>query len=130
MSEATAGVPEANASVRTMPKLSPPSDGATSRSASPSSRHFSSSVTRPAISTPSVSSSSGSTSVSRGARDGQPGVDAGAAQRLEGAQQDRQALALLGAAEEEQLERAVGGALGRARGGEVDAVRDDPVLPP
>ena len=47
-----------------MPKLSPPRDGAQSRSASPSRRHFSSSVTRPAISTPSVSSSSGSTSSS------------------------------------------------------------------
>ena len=55
---------DANASVRTMPKLSPPSEGATSRSASPRSCHFSSSVTRPATSTPSGSSRSGSTSVS------------------------------------------------------------------
>ena len=37
-----------------------------------------------------------------GAGHGQPGVDAGAAQRLERAQQHGQALALLGAAEEEQ----------------------------
>ena len=37
-------MPEANASVSTIPKLSPPSDGAHSRSASPSSCHFSSSV--------------------------------------------------------------------------------------
>ena len=55
---------DANASVRTMPKLSPPSEGAQSRSASPSRRHFSSSVTRPATSTPSASSSSGATSSS------------------------------------------------------------------
>ena len=34
MFEATTGVPAANASVRTMPKLSPSSDGAQSRSAS------------------------------------------------------------------------------------------------
>ena len=60
--EATTGVPEANASVSTMPKLSPPSDGAHSRSASPSSCHFSASSTWPAISMPSGSSSSGSTS--------------------------------------------------------------------
>src|ERR687895_376195 len=53
MLEATTGVLDAYASVRTMPKLSPPSDGAQSTSASPSRRHFSSSVTRPAISTPS-----------------------------------------------------------------------------
>ena len=62
MSEATTGVFEANASVSTMPKLSPPSDGATSRSAWPSRRHFSSSLTRPATCTPSASISTGSTS--------------------------------------------------------------------
>ena len=62
MSEATTGVPEANASVKTIPKLSPPSDGAHSTSVAPSRRHFSSSDTRPATSTPSGSSSSGSTS--------------------------------------------------------------------
>jgi hypothetical protein len=64
MREATTGVDEANASVSTMPKLSPPSEGAQSRSASPSRRHFSSSVTRPATTTPSVSRSSGATSSS------------------------------------------------------------------
>ena len=62
MSEATTGVCDANASVSTIPKLSPPSDGAQSTSARPSRRHFSSSPTRPASVTPSVSSRSGSTS--------------------------------------------------------------------
>ena len=66
MSDATTGVPEANASVSTMPKLSPPSEGAQSRSASPSRRHFSASSTGPAIFTPSGSSSSGSTSSTAG----------------------------------------------------------------
>ena len=107
-------MPEANASVSTMPKLSPPSEGAQSRSASPSRRHFSSSDTRPATSTPSASSSSGATSSRGGAGDGQAGVDARAAQRLEGAQQHRQALALLGAADEQQLEVLVAGACGLA----------------
>ena len=64
MSEATTGVEEANASVSTIPKLSPPSEGAQRMSASPSRRHFSSSVTRPATCTPSGSSSSGATSSS------------------------------------------------------------------
>ena len=50
-----------------------------------------------------------------GAGHGQPGVHAGAAQRLEGAQQHGQALAGLGAADEQQLERAV--AAGRGRSG-------------
>ena len=66
MSDATTGVPEANASVSTIPKLSPPSDGAQSRSAWPSRRHLSASSTRPASSTPSGSSSSGSTSPGSG----------------------------------------------------------------
>ncbi len=66
MSEATTGVPDANASVSTMPKLSPPSEGAQSRSASPSRRHFSPSSTGPASSTPSGSSRSGSTSSAAG----------------------------------------------------------------
>ena len=39
MSEAITGVPDANASVSTIPKLSPASDGAQSTSASCSRRH-------------------------------------------------------------------------------------------
>jgi hypothetical protein len=66
MSDATTGVPAANASVSTMPKLSPPSEGAHSRSASCRRRHFSSSVTRPSTSTPRVSSMYGATSASVG----------------------------------------------------------------
>ena len=62
MSDATTGVPEAKASVSTMPKLSPPSEGAHSRSAWPSSSHLRASSTWPAISMPSGSSRSGSTS--------------------------------------------------------------------
>ena len=50
-----------------------------------------------------------------GAGDREAGVDAGAAQRLEGAQQHGQALAPLGAADEEDVELLVGAAaLGRA----------------
>jgi hypothetical protein len=64
MSEATTGVPDANASVSTIPKLSPPSEGAHNTSVAPISSHFCSSDTRPATSTPSGSSSSGSTSSS------------------------------------------------------------------
>ena len=63
MSEATTGVPAAKASVRTMPKLSPPSEGATSRSAEASAAAFSVSETLPSTVTPCVPSSmSGSTS--------------------------------------------------------------------
>ena len=62
MFEQTTGVPAANASVSTMPKLSPPSDGAHRTSDSWSSLNFSCSVTRPSTRTPSVSSRNGSTS--------------------------------------------------------------------
>jgi hypothetical protein len=47
MSDATTGVPAANASVSTMPKLSPPSDGAQSTSASASTAVFSASLHLP-----------------------------------------------------------------------------------
>ena len=60
-------------------------------------------------------------------RDGQARGDAGGAQRLEGAQRDGQALALLGPAEEQQA-HVVGLGLRPLDGGRgVDAVRDDPV---
>ena len=62
-----------------------------------------------------------------GADDRQPGRDV-LDQRLEGGEQDRQALALLGAADEEQAEM-VGRGLRALRGGlDVDAVGDDRVL--
>ena len=114
MSEHTAGVPDANASVSTMPKLSPPSDGAQSRSACASSDHFSSSVTRPAISMPSVSSRNGWTSSGVAPGDRQARVDADRPQSLVRAQQDGQPLALLGAAEEEQAGAGRPGARRRA----------------
>jgi len=74
-------------------------------------------VTRPRTTTPRGRATAGDLLVG-GARDRQPRGDPGAAQRLdERAQQDRQALARLRAAEEEQLDlvaaRAVDGALPR-----------------
>jgi hypothetical protein len=62
MSLATTGVPAANASVSTMPKLSPPSDGAQSTSAPASARVRSASGTLPSAVTPRSSMSSGLTS--------------------------------------------------------------------
>ena len=113
MSEATAGVPEANASVSTMPKLSPPSDGAQSRSASPSRRHFSSSVTA-AGHVHALRVEQQRLDLLRGhAGDRQARGHAGVAQRLEGAQQHRQPLAALGTADEEDLE-VVAGRVARA----------------
>ena len=50
MAEATGGVPEAIASISTMPKLSPAREGAQSRSASPRAAHSSSSLTFPRVS--------------------------------------------------------------------------------
>ena len=97
------GVPAANASVSTMPKLSPPSDGAHSTSASCSSRHFS--VLAHAAERrrrPPRRAGKGATSSRVAPGDGQPRAHARGAQRLEGAQQHRQALALLGAAHEQQ----------------------------
>ena len=60
MAEAITGVPAANASVSTMPKLSPESDGAQRTSAACSSAHSSSSETRPRMSIEPSSSGSGS----------------------------------------------------------------------
>ena len=62
MSDATTGVPAANASVSTMPNDSPPSDGATRRSASRSAWRLRSSETLPRAWTPLSSSSTPSTS--------------------------------------------------------------------
>ena len=64
MSEATTGVPAANASVSTIPKDSPPSEGAHSRSAARSARSFTTSSTRPSAVMPSPSTSSGASSFS------------------------------------------------------------------
>ena len=66
-------------------------------------------------STPSGSSSSGSTSSAVAPATVRRASDAGAAQSLEGAQQHRQPLALLGAADEQDLERRSWG--GRRSGG-------------
>ena len=127
MFEATTGVLEANASVRTIPKLSPPSEGAQSRSASPSSRHFSSSDTRPAISTPSGSSRSGATSSPVAPATVRRASTPASRKRLEGAQQHGQALAALGAADEQDVERAAGPpGIGAGRA-QVHAVGDDAV---
>ncbi len=104
MSDATTGVPAANASVSTIPNDSPPSDGAHSRSEARRARSFSASSIRPSAVTPSDSTSIGASS---------SGViptivnSAGTwlAQRLEGAQQHRQALALDGLADERDPQR-------------------------
>ena len=84
---------------------SPPTDGAAGASAASSAACFSASETRPRIVTPSRSTSSGSTSGSDA-----PPTTVGRrgrvrAQRLEGAQQDRQALAFDGLADEHDLQR-------------------------
>ena len=62
MSEAMTGVPAANASVSTMPKLSPPSDGAASTSAASSTADLVASSTLPSAVTPRGSISSGESS--------------------------------------------------------------------
>ena len=62
MSEAITGVPDANASVRTMPKLSLLSDGAQRTSAACSSAYLRSSSTLPSARTPRSSISSGASS--------------------------------------------------------------------
>jgi hypothetical protein len=64
-----------------------------------------------------------------GAGDSQPGRHAGGAERLEGAQQHGQPLALLGAAHEEQAQLLVP-TVRRSREREIDAVRNDPVAAP
>ena len=110
MSEATTGVPEANASVSTIPKLSPPSDGAHSMSASPSSFHLSASSHLARDLDALGVEQQRLDLLGRGAGDGEPRGHAHAAQRLEGAQQHGQALALLGAAHEDDPQRVVAGA--------------------
>ena len=88
-----------------------PSDGAHSTSACSSSRRLVSSSTLPSTRTPRVSSISGASSSQRRADHGQLGRDV-LAQRLEGAQQQRQALALDRLADEHdpQLVRPAAGA--------------------
>ena len=66
MSDATTGVPAANASVSTIPKLSPPSDGAHSTSPASSSVRLVSSSTLPSTRTSRMSSIIGESSCSDG----------------------------------------------------------------
>ena len=106
MSEATTVAPEAKASVSTIPKLSPPSDGAASTSAARSSAYLVASSTLPSARTPRGSISSGASSSWVGPDHGQLGGDV-LAQRLEGAQQQRQALALNRLSDEQDPERVV-----------------------
>ena len=117
MSEATTGVPAAKASVSTIPNDSPPSDGAHSRSASRSARSFSASSTRPerdhALGLDQQRRQLG---IGRADHDQLGGHLA--AQRLEGAQQHGQALALDGLADERDPQR-----LARARAGAAPAPR-------
>ena len=98
MSEATTGVEEAKASVSTMPKLSPPSDGAQRMSASPEQAPLLLVGHAPGHVHALGVEQQGRDLLLGGAGHGEPGVHAGDAQRLEGAQQDGQALAGLGAA--------------------------------
>ena len=112
MSDATTGVPAAKPSVRTMPNDSPPSDGAASTSAAASAARFSASPTRPSTVTPDRSTQQRRDLRLGGADDRQPDRDV-LAQRLERAQQDRQALALDGLADEDDLQRVAGHAQAR-----------------
>ena len=104
MSDATTGVPAAKASVSTMPKLSPPSDGAHSMSAL--LEHAALVGVAALAERDDVARSSISGAISSG-------VDADdvqlhrqvLAQRLEGAQQHRQPLALDGLADEGDPQR-------------------------
>ena len=113
MSDATTGVPAANASVSTIPNDSPPSDGAQSTWARASAARFSASSTRPSAVTPRGSASSGASVVLVDA-DHRQARGHVLAQRLERAQQHRQALALDGLADERDLERLAGRARARA----------------
>ena len=99
-------MPAAIASIRTMPKLSPASEGATSTSASPSARQSTPCETLPSTSIVLGHLGIGDPALDLlgiGADHRQPGRDV-LDQRLEGGEQDRQALALLGAADEQQAE--------------------------
>ena len=106
MLEAITGVPAANASVRIMPKLSPASDGAQSTSASCSERQSSIGGHATAGVDPGLdlwvgelrATSERSTPITV-RRAGTCSTRA-----LERGEQDRQALALLGAADEQQIE--------------------------
>ena len=105
------GVPAANASVSTIPKRSPPSDGAHSTSRAASAARFAASSTRPRLHAARV----GEQRRQRLLVDADHGQPRGMvlAQGLEGAQQHRQPLALDGLADERDLERLAG----RARRG-------------
>ncbi len=126
MSEATTGVPEANASVSTMPKLSPPSEGAQSRSTRAEEPpllllgHPPDHVHALRVEQERLDLLGGD------ARDRESRAHAGPTQRLEGPQQDRQPLAPLGATDEEDLQVVPGRRPGPG-GGQVHAVRDDAV---
>ena len=126
MFEATTGVPDAKASVSTMPKLTA-ERGRTEQVGLAQQSPLSSSSTRPAISTPSGSSSSGSTSSGVAPAIGQAGLHAGAAQGLEGAQEHRQPLAFLGAAHEQQPQLVVGSRRIGPGSGQVHAVGNDAI---
>ena len=119
MLEAITGVPAAKASVRIIPKLSPESEGAQRTSAACRRRQSSSWSTRPGASTnrsvsgvaevaQDVVAASAPTTVSRAGNV----LD----QRLEGLEQHGQALALLRAADEHDLELVVDRASGRTGG--------------
>ena len=133
MSEATTGVRAAKASVRTMPKLSPASEGAHSTSARASWRCFSRSETLPRASTPRSSSSIGATSAGGGPDERERRRDV-LAQGLKGTQGHRQPLALDGLPHEQDAQ-ATSAAVGDLRllpagGLQIDAVRDDRVAAP
>ena len=99
MFEATTGVPAANASVSTIPKLSPPSEGAHSTSAASSSSRLTSSDDLAEHPHAGRVEQDRRELLGRGADHCQLGRDV-LAQRLERAQQQRQALALDGLADE------------------------------
>ena len=114
MSEATTGVPAANASVSTIPNDSPPSDGAQSTCAASSAARFSASPTRPSARIPSGSSSIGASS-----SDSTPTMVSSAGTWRRSASKARsstgQALALDGLADERDPQRLAGRAQPRAR---------------
>ena len=104
MSEATTGVPAANASVSTIPNDSPPSDGAHSTSAASSSGALLGVVDAAERPHALAVEQQRRQLVRLDADHGQLGGDL-AAQRLEGAQQHGQALALDGLADERDPQR-------------------------
>src|ERR1700749_4397808 len=98
MSDATTGVPAANASVSTMPNDSPPSEGAHNTSAERNAATLTASSTRPRAVPP--------------------------PQPLEGRQQQREALALHRLPDERDPQRLPGQPRAHRRRPEVHAVRD------